>query len=94
MAKKLINYGHPGTRQTGLPLFTNKNHKARIVSTEAPLLPATTHGLDREKLKRFAFSIKKEYNQITFGLKIVREHMGGMMSRIRELDGILKNSEK
>ena len=68
--------------------------KIKVEPTEAPLLPATTHGLDREKLKRLVFSIEKEYNQITFGLKIVREHMGGMMRRIQELDGILKNSEK
>ena len=57
-------------------------------------LPATTNGLDREKLKRLVFSIEKEYNHITFGLTIVRKHMGGMMKRISELDGILKNSEK
>ena len=31
---------------------------------------------------------------ITFGLKIVRDHMGRMMRRIRELDGLLTTSEE
>ena len=38
--------------------------------------------------------LKKEYNQITFVLKIVRDHLGRMMTVIRELNSYLYATDK
>ena len=84
-------------RKRAWPLDDNIEEQAKEIKvepTEAPLLPVAPRELDREELKRKVFSIQKEYNQITFGLKIVRDHMVRMMTRIRELDGLFFTSEK
>ena len=47
-----------------------------------------------EELKKKIIWLKKEYDKITFGLKIVRKHMGSMMECIRELDSLHHASDK
>ena len=68
--------------------------KIKVEPTGAPSFPVAPRELEREELKRLVFSIQREYDQVTFGLKIVRDHMARMMSRLRELNGHLKAIEK
>ena len=57
-------------------------------------MPKECGGLDRENIKRKLLALEKEYDKITFGLKIVRDHMGGMMSQIRNLTNYVYDTEK
>ena len=68
--------------------------KIKVEQSGAPLLPKECGGLDRETIKRKLLALEKEYNKITFGLKIVRDHMGGMMSEIRDIKNYVNNIEK
>ena len=68
--------------------------KIKVEPTGSPTPPVASRELDSEGLKRKVFSIQQQYDNITYGLKIVRDHMGRMMERIRELDGLLYTSEK
>ena len=58
------------------------------------MLPTECGGLDREDIKRKVLALEKEYDKITFGLKIVRDHMGGMMTQIRDLSRYIYDTEK
>ena len=57
-------------------------------------MPTECGGLDREDIKRKVLALEKEYDKITFGLKIVRDHMGGMMTQIRDLSRYIYDTEK
>ena len=48
----------------------------------------------RKKLKTQVYALEKGYNEITFGLKRVRNHMGRMMTRIREFKSHLYATDK
>ena len=48
----------------------------------------------RKKLKTQVYALEKGYNEITFALKRVRDHMGRMMTRIREFKSHLYATDK
>ena len=47
-----------------------------------------------KKLKTQVYALEKGYNEITFALKRVRDHMGRMMTRIREFKSHLYTTDK
>ena len=57
-------------------------------------MPKECGGLDREHIKRNLLALEKQYDKITFGLKIVRDYMGGMMTQIRDLRRYIYDTEK
>ena len=57
-------------------------------------MPKECSGLDREDIKRRILVLEKEYDKITFGLKIVRDHMGRMMTQISEFSKFIYDTEK
>ena len=57
-------------------------------------MPTECGDLDREEIKRQVFALEKEYDKITFGLKIVRDHMGRMMTHTRDLKSYIYATEK
>ena len=51
--------------------------------------------LDLEELKKMILRLEKDYDKITFGLKIVKEHnMGHMKKCISELSSLHYASDK
>ena len=68
--------------------------KIKVEQTGAPLVPKECSGLDREAIKRRILVLEKEYDKITFGLKIVRDHMGRMMTQISEFSKFIYDTEK
>ena len=68
--------------------------KIKVEPSEAPLMRSETDVLDMEELKKKIIWLKKEYDKITFGLKIVRKHMGSMMECIRELSSLHHAGDK
>ena len=57
-------------------------------------MPKECGGLDREHIKRNLLALEKQYDKITFGLKIVRDHMGGMITQIKDLSRYIYDTEK
>ena len=57
-------------------------------------MPAESCDLDREEIKRQVFALEKEYDKITFGLNIVGDHVGRMMTNIKDLKSYIYATEK
>ena len=57
-------------------------------------MPTECGDLDREEIKRQVFALEKEYDKITFGLKIVNDHMGRIMTNTRDLKSYIYATEK
>ena len=62
----------------------------QVEPSDAPLLCSGSDVVDKQKVKELVAGMEREYDKITFGLKIVRDHMGRMMNCIKELRSLSK----